>query len=74
MGTSPTAPPCVGEPILTRECNTQACPHEDNSEDSSSEVDLPLKLKIMRVSLRPQRYETCIIKEGDMEILRDDLK
>jgi len=72
MGTSPTAPPCVGEPILTRECNIQACP-EDNSE-SSSEIDLPLKLKIMRISLRPQRYETCIIKEGDMEILRDDLK
>lgn len=28
---------------------------------------------MMRVGVRPQRFETCIIKEGDLEIVRDDL-
>jgi len=27
----------------------------------------------MRVSNRPQRYETCILKEGDMEVMRTDI-
>lgn len=26
-----------------------------------------------RVSTRPQRFETCIIKEGDMDVIRDDI-
>jgi len=34
---------------------------------------MPLKVEIMKVSDRPQRYETCIIKEGDLEVIREDL-
>jgi len=30
-------------------------------------------VKVARVSYRPSRYETCIIKEGDLEVVRDDL-
>jgi len=41
--------------------------------DDSTEM-LPLIVKSMRVTTRPQREEPCIIKEGDMEIIRDDLK
>jgi len=26
-----------------------------------------------RVSYRPQRFETCLIKEGDLDIVRDDI-
>jgi hypothetical protein len=32
-----------------------------------------LKIKTFRVSNRPQREEICVIKEGDMEMVRDDL-
>lgn len=32
-----------------------------------------MKVEIKRVSKRPQRYETCILKEGDLEIVREDL-
>jgi hypothetical protein len=61
--------PCKGEPIIVEPCNSEPCPEEGEEE----EEDLPLKVKIMKVSERPQRYETCIIKEGDMEIIRSDL-
>jgi len=39
----------------------------------ATEDDLPLQVKIMKVSDRPQRYETCIIKEGDLEVVREDM-
>jgi hypothetical protein len=32
-----------------------------------------MKVKTFRVSDRPQRDEICVIKEGDMELVRDDL-
>jgi len=28
---------------------------------------------MQRVSYRPQRFETCLIKEGDLEMVRDDI-
>jgi len=55
---------------LTRECNSDPCPDEE----SVSEEEMDLKIKIMKVSYRPQRYETCIIKEGDLDVVRTDLK
>ena len=30
-------------------------------------------VKTIRVSQRPQREEPCVIKEGDLELIRDDL-
>lgn len=62
--------PCKGDPIVVEPCNEEPCPPPPGEE---SEEDLPLKVKIMKVSDRPQTYETCIIKEGDMEIIRSDL-
>jgi len=70
---TPEGAPCVGEPILTRQCNTQACPPDAEDEVEEEEEPADLKIKIMRVSHRPQRYETCIIKEGDLDVVRDDL-
>jgi len=32
-----------------------------------------LKIKTFRVSDRPQREEICVVKESDMELVRDDL-
>lgn len=28
---------------------------------------------MMKISKRPTRYETCIVKEGDLDLVRDDL-
>jgi len=66
---------------LTRQCNTQACPFDGSGNGSGAAGDrveeeeeaADLKIKIMRVSHRPQRYETCVIKEGDLDVVRDDL-
>ena len=32
-----------------------------------------MMVKTFRVSQRPQREEPCVIKEGDLELIRDDL-
>jgi len=32
-----------------------------------------MMVKTFRVSQRPQREEPCVIKEADMELVRDDL-
>jgi len=48
----PTVPeglPCIGEPILTKACNEDPCPHDV----SESEEEMDLKFKIMKVSYRP---------------------
>lgn len=65
-----TGKDCVGDPVLVRPCNEDPCPPPPNEIE---EEDLPLKVKMMMVSHRPQRYETCIVKEGDLELVREDL-
>jgi len=49
--TSNEGKPCIGEPIITKSCNTEPCPPD--VEDSESEEDLPLKVEMMKVSDRP---------------------
>jgi hypothetical protein len=34
---------------------------------------LPLAVKTVQFSQRPWREERCVIKEGDMDVVRDDL-
>jgi hypothetical protein len=63
--------PCTGEPIQTRGCNEQACLPLKPTETKTT-IN-PLTIKTFRVSKRPQREEICVIKEGDMEMIRDDL-
>ncbi len=62
---------CQGEGIMTRPCNTQPCRgpvHKMKAEITSNPV-----LKMVTVSPRKQRYEIGIIKEGDMDWMREDL-
>lgn len=60
-----------GSPILTRACNLQPCTNVTD-EVIDSEI-LPTEIRIIPVSLRPQKYIKCEIKEEDMDILREDI-
>jgi len=61
----------VGKAVQTKPCNLQACePLRPN--DETTEV-LPMIVKTVKASSRPQREEPCIIKEGDLELIRNDL-
>lgn len=71
LGSAPDAQPCSGEPIITKPCNETPCqppPGEEGEKET-----LPMKVRMQRVSYRPQRFETCLIKEGDLEMVRDDI-
>ena len=46
--------PCDGQPIITRSCNVQPCP---NVRVVVDEKVAPTKIKMLRISKRPQRYE-----------------
>ena len=61
--------PCLGEDIQTKPCNTDPCKTVAEVEKGE---ELPMKLKLQVVSKRPQRYETCIIKEGDVDVVRTE--
>ncbi len=60
--------PCVGEAIISRDCNTQPCPNVRKTSELSQNNTKVLKplVKIMAFSSRPQRYTKCVIKESDM--------
>ena len=60
---------CEGEEILNRDCNIQPCPNvlEKESEGAAN----PTVVKMQRLWSRGQRYEVCVIKEGDMDVLID---
>lgn len=54
--------PCVGEAIVNRSCNTQACP---NVRVVVDERVAPTRIKMLRISNRPQRYEVIFyLKRG----------
>lgn len=48
---------CEGGPILNRTCNTQACP---NVRVVVEEKVAPTRVKMLRISKRPQRFEVFI--------------
>jgi hypothetical protein len=61
--------PCDGEAIMTKDCNKQPCPGQDNilpDSDTLQRNTLKPIVKIMPFSARPQRYTKCVIKESDM--------
>ena len=73
--------PCAGGAILSKPCNTHKCkPPVHNVKYTSGSkvgqvevtVEAP-RLKVMQASKRYQRTETCIVKEGDLDWMREDL-
>ena len=62
--------PCDGETILSKDCNIMPCPNVIQREAESAAN--PTMIKMQKLWSRPQRYEVCIIKEGDMDMLFSD--
>jgi hypothetical protein len=62
--------PCVGEAILTKECNKEPCPtvgvSKNPNEASTVQKTMKPIVKVMPFSSKPQRYTKCVIKESDM--------
>merc|ERR1712096_160949 len=64
--------PCVGPSTQIRPCNMQSCPPM-SPELPLPDKTLPTKIKIRPISNRLQRFEICIVKEGDMEMVMEEL-
>ncbi len=75
--------PCIGEPVITKECNMEPCP---NYESDSINPFNPLNfkgnnnpnvkimepiVKVLPFTDSPQRYTLCKIKESDLMIYED---
>jgi len=65
--------PCEGPPIRTRPCNEDPCPEVlDHPKETSpleaaqNNYTLSPIVKMMSISNRPQRYDKCHLKEGDV--------
>ncbi len=67
---SAEGPSCKGEAIITRPCNTQPC--QNVTDEIIDTKLLPTEIRIVPVSLRPQKFKKCILKEEDMNIIRYD--
>ncbi len=55
---------CEGEPIQTRPCNEAPC-----ELPAEKPTVLPPKIKLQKTTNRMQRYEPCIINEGDVDVV-----
>jgi hypothetical protein len=67
----PEGTDCEGEAIITRPCNSQPC---TNVTDEVIDTQLlPTQIRIVPVSMRPQKYKKCEIKEEDLDIIRYDI-
>lgn len=70
---------CVGSTIVEKPCNIEPCEEgKINSENGIIQHDLPEiegspRIMMKRISNRPQRYEECVIREGDINMLREDM-
>ena len=62
--------PCSGPTILTKECNKQLCP--DENEKNEKKRNLQLLMQTVRVSRGMPKYEACVIKQGSMAVLMED--
>lgn len=68
------ATPCEGEAIEKRICNTHPCAATilDKPDPNVEEKILPPKVEVVQISNRKQRYEKCIIKEEDMDVIKNE--
>ena len=57
--------PCEGEPIVSKDCNVQECPPTDANPEPKVKLLDPV-VKTMQISDRKQRYQMCVIREGDL--------
>jgi len=64
---------CTGKPIIRMKCNPEPCPRvskygmvDGNINNRNSTEVLKPVVKVLEFSSRPQRYQKCIIKEGDL--------
>jgi hypothetical protein len=73
---------CRGPTRLERMCNTNECGANAGGGGGAGGMvpvhnlptqTLPMSIEMKQVSKRPQRYEECVIREGDICIVRDDM-
>ena len=64
--------PCEGTGLLTQKCNTEACASSEAEEVYTRTNALSIQTR--QFSMRPSREERCIVKEGDLDLVRKDLK
>lgn len=76
---------CQGKAQIDRICNPQPCPGGAGGGGAGGmgggkvpvhnlpSKTLPMSIQMKQISNRPQRYEECVVREGDICVLRDDL-
>lgn len=60
----------MGQAITMKSCNTQACSNDIGSAGKQQKLLAPI-IRVVAVSNRLQRYELCVVKEGDMMLQMD---
>ena len=62
--------PCVGPRVQQKDCNMDPCENIMNvfKRDGPS---MPVQLGVMKLSDRKNRFEMCVLKEGDMALVLD---
>lgn len=60
---------CAGEEIMSKKCNTDPCPSQIKKSEKSKK---PAMIQMARLSNRPQRYERCLVREGDVNLRVDE--
>lgn len=61
---------CIGESIISKDCNTKPCPDMQKTQNYNNTKILKPVIKVMPFSNKPQRYSKCVIKEGDMFLIK----
>lgn len=57
--------PCMGQAVLAKTCNEMPCPEQGEEEKKKPKLLDPM-IRVVPISNRFQRFEMCIIKEGDL--------
>jgi hypothetical protein len=64
--TLPKPQECKGPGVITRPCNSQACPQYIKKLQSKAGALKPPKVVMAKFSNKPENYEKCIIKDTDV--------
>lgn len=66
--------PCIGNAVLTKKCNSKACPEIQRSNSTISGGNDTVKkpiIKLVKFSNFPQRFVKCKIKESDLMLYQN---